>query len=494
VPFFFWLDISALIISGMISFSMALITVGNNPRLSTNRFFSLFALLHSLWAFGSLLLRLSLWLKIGNPLFLAELETLFYTLMTFFLFIFTTRYLKIQNLLIDMSIIISSIAIGILTIPLFSHRIIFNPSMVINGSTTLDLTLLGYLVAIIPTAYILCTFLLFLFNRKKEKVYFFPVSIVILMLGFIFGGLLELPFPILSLTNAVCVIILGYVIVYKQILNPLNKVNILLKNQIEEKINELKKMKDKIETRIKEKTLKLKMSQKHQIQSKKIEVFKKFANEIAHDFNNLLTVIDGYIQLLLESYKSKDKLKDDLKEIKMATEQAIKLTKRLLAFARNQVIDPQVVNINTIKEDDFVKKIEQFALNNKNYGLETILIVEDDRMIRDLTIRILKEDGYQVLSAQDAEEAKKICVEYGNQINLLLTDIIMPGEINGFELATQLEKKYPNMRIIYMSGYIDDPKILATMQKPEIFFIQKPFKPELLKHKVRETLNKVQTA
>ncbi|MBN1991260.1 MAG: response regulator [Anaerolineae bacterium] len=121
-------------------------------------------------------------------------------------------------------------------------------------------------------------------------------------------------------------------------------------------------------------------------------------------------------------------------------------------------------------------------------GTETILLVEDDEMVRELTQYALHQDGYRVLVARHGREALKIVQEHAGPIHLLLTDIVMPGGLSGHDLAEQITAIYPETKVLYMSGYATDaifqPDILAS----EIAFLQKPFMPSTLARKVREAL------
>ena len=89
-------------------------------------------------------------------------------------------------------------------------------------------------------------------------------------------------------------------------------------------------------------------------------------------------------------------------------------------------------------------------------GSETILLVEDEAIVRELTVQILESDGYQVLEAMNGTEALRIAGEHGAPIHLLLTDVVMPG-MNGRELANELRLHHPDMRVLFMSGYDDQP-------------------------------------
>jgi len=122
-------------------------------------------------------------------------------------------------------------------------------------------------------------------------------------------------------------------------------------------------------------------------------------------------------------------------------------------------------------------------------GTETIFLVEDEDMVRQLAHYALLENGYHVLEAQNGQDALNLCKDYNGPIDLLLTDVVMPGKLSGRELAKQLETQYPEMKVLYMSGYTDDTIVRHGIMDANLAFLQKPFSPTTLNHKVREVLD-----
>jgi len=121
-------------------------------------------------------------------------------------------------------------------------------------------------------------------------------------------------------------------------------------------------------------------------------------------------------------------------------------------------------------------------------GLETLLIVEDEEMVRNITSRILKNCGYNILTAENGEEALNIIQQQKDQIQLVLTDVVMP-KMGGKDLSENLKSVLPKVPLIYMSGYTDNADIIDDLAGSEIHFIQKPFTPYGLSKKVREVLD-----
>ena len=121
-------------------------------------------------------------------------------------------------------------------------------------------------------------------------------------------------------------------------------------------------------------------------------------------------------------------------------------------------------------------------------GSETVLVVEDDKTILNLTRKILKLYGYNVLVAQDWEDALKVSEAHKDPIHLMLTDVVMPG-MNGRELAERITLLYPKTKVLFMSGYTDDAISHLGVLEPGMEFIEKPFSPESLALKVRKVLD-----
>ena len=376
------------------------------------------------------------------------------------------------------------------------------------------------------------------------------------------------------------------------------------------------------------------------IQTQKMEAIGRLAGGVAHDFNNLLGVILGNSELLLQNASLDKGVSERIEEIKMAGEEATSVTHQLLAFSRQQVLEPQILDLNTVLEDlrpllariiresihfemelgqqvglikidrsqlaqvvlnlvanardamaaggrlkletssidlgesyshahvdvrpgpyvqlsvtdsgsgmdrETVTRIFEpfFTTKEKGcgsglglatvYGIvrqsgghiwvysepglgttfkicfprvteaadslpanirepgaststETILIVEDSRLLAKVTRDFLESDGYQVLLASNPREAIRIADHHPAPIDLLLTDVVMP-DMNGRELAEHLLAKRPEMRVLYMSGYTNGILSEHAFRADDAAFIEKPFSHEALSRKVRHTLN-----
>ncbi|HPQ68144.1 MAG TPA: response regulator [bacterium] len=121
-------------------------------------------------------------------------------------------------------------------------------------------------------------------------------------------------------------------------------------------------------------------------------------------------------------------------------------------------------------------------------GTETVLLVEDQNIVRQLAGVFLEKHGYRVLTAENGIEAIEKCENYDGDIHLLLTDVVMPN-MNGKELFTYLSRRRPDIKVVYSSGYTDDAIVHHGILEAGTFFLSKPFKMDEMLHKVRKALD-----
>jgi DNA-binding response OmpR family regulator len=117
-----------------------------------------------------------------------------------------------------------------------------------------------------------------------------------------------------------------------------------------------------------------------------------------------------------------------------------------------------------------------------------VLVAEDEAAVRGVARQALSRHGYTVLEAPSAEAALDVASRHSGKIDLLLTDVVMPG-MSGRDLARRLADARPGLRVIYMSGYTEDTITRHGILEPGLVYVQKPFSPEALARRVREVLD-----
>jgi len=122
-------------------------------------------------------------------------------------------------------------------------------------------------------------------------------------------------------------------------------------------------------------------------------------------------------------------------------------------------------------------------------GIETILLVEDDPLVRRLTRITLERVGYQVLEAESGPAALAVWRQRAPEVAVLLSDLVMPGGLSGFDLADQLRKERPQLKIIFISGYSQEALEQASLLGPGRCFLRKPFTAQQLGETVRHCLD-----
>ncbi|NOZ21471.1 MAG: PAS domain S-box protein [Planctomycetes bacterium] len=257
MPWLFWLEVGLLSFSAVIAASLVLVVVGAGPRRPLNLCFALFLLAEACASVFDLLLHLALWLGRGNPPLLIELCALSYILAGPLLLMFTVRYVGRRGRLADAMSALGLVIAAFLCIPLFRHQLVVNPRLSVNGTTILDLRPPAYAVALMLCVYLAFSLVLFWRERKRTGEPYLAVSVATLLAGFVVGGILVIPYPVIYVTNSVGIGILGYGVLSRQIFNPLRELAERLERKVEDRTRELKNAYAEVERRVEERTAEL---------------------------------------------------------------------------------------------------------------------------------------------------------------------------------------------------------------------------------------------
>jgi len=138
--------------------------------------------------------------------------------------------------------------------------------------------------------------------------------------------------------------------------------------------------------------------------------------------------------------------------------------------------------------DEIVSKPTEPDSEETLCGTETVLLVEDEDGVRMLASLVLESYGYKVLNASNGAEAIRLTEQYRDPIDLLMTDVVMPG-MGGRELAESLRPRFPKMKMMFSSGYTNDAVVRHGLSHENIAFLQKPYDPTGLVGKVRQVLD-----
>ena len=137
-----------------------------------------------------------------------------------------------------------------------------------------------------------------------------------------------------------------------------------------------------------------------------------------------------------------------------------------------------------MEEDEVIEKTEEVSLAS---GSETVLLVEDDDMVRRMTSAMLKKIGYKVVTAETPLEALSFCEKKDKHIDILLTDVVMP-EMSGKDLRDKIKAMRPDIKVLYMSGYTADIILHHGVIDKGVYFVQKPFSLNDLSRKIRDAV------
>lgn len=217
----------------------------------------------------------------------------------------------------------------------------------------------------------------------------------------------------------------------------------------------------------------------------------KFVRDIANDINNLLMGIRGVAAVSLLDFEPSHPHYDNLKQIEGQVRSGVALTRQLLDFAQDHRIEGKPTDKNVIMsvagketpEEDIETGAGIIAM-----GTETILLVDDEKSIREVGKKMLESMGYNVYVASNGREAISIYQEKINEIALVILDIIMPG-ISGGETFDRLKEINSKVNVLLSSGDSICGRVQEILDRGCQGFIQKPFSFSQFSCKIREMLD-----
>ena len=212
---------------------------------------------------------------------------------------------------------------------------------------------------------------------------------------------------------------------------------------------------------------------------------------VAHDFNNLLTVISGNLEIAARSVQSDgagrpERLARVIGNASTSAQRAAVLTQQLLVHARGEPPDVKPAYQSPLATAAAVKDGAEPVVGSP--GNETILVVEDEDSVRSFLVETLQDLNYKVREAADGSAALALFKTGRFHLDLLLTDIIMPG-LNGRELADELHRLQPNLKVLFMTGYAGNP-VGEDQAEDDVSLLQKPLTQAALAARIREMLDR----
>jgi PAS domain S-box-containing protein len=247
-----------------------------------------------------------------------------------------------------------------------------------------------------------------------------------------------------------------------------------------------------------------------QLYIQKMETIRKMAGGLAHDLNNLLQVINGYTELACERISEKDEGRSYLDQVRTSGQRASELVSQLLAFGNRKDPDGKWIDLHAMSFSATSVLLAPESLERAPQGetLETqagagegspslsemgegggktILIAEDEELVRNLSARILRREGYKVIEAENGDEAVRLFQEHTRDVDAVILDVVMP-HMDGFEAYDHIHALDARVPILFASGYsgVDTPSHVKL--EPGVNLLQKPFDVKMLLSSVRRAV------
>ncbi len=198
---------------------------------------------------------------------------------------------------------------------------------------------------------------------------------------------------------------------------------------------------------------------------------------IVHDLRNMLSAVRGFATVIGDDMRPEDPAKEDIEQILKAVDHGTEITMRLAGLQAR--VNPAPPVSGAADADD---RSASWGIRQPPRRSATILVVEDDDLVRTMTVRVLRRHGYSTLDATTPSEAEEKARQHGVALDLLLADVGLP-ESGGLELAVRLRQKWPTLKVLFMSGLAR--AVLADLGVAVGgAFLEKPFAPMTLVERI----------
>jgi len=208
---------------------------------------------------------------------------------------------------------------------------------------------------------------------------------------------------------------------------------------------------------------------------------------IVHDLRNVFSAIRGFATVVGEELRPGDPARDDVEQILKAVDRGVTVSHRLSALRPRDSITPSPLPALPVPVEanvDF-EQSDSWALQQPQRSA-SILVVEDDDLLRPMVARVLRRNGYTTLEAANGTEAEERALAHGKPLDLLLLDVGLPG-MSGPEVAERLKQHWPEVKVLFISGF--GRKALADRGvQPGPGLLEKPFAPLTLLERIEAIL------
>ncbi len=203
---------------------------------------------------------------------------------------------------------------------------------------------------------------------------------------------------------------------------------------------------------------------------------------IVHDLRNVFSAVHGFATVIAQDLRPGDPAHADVEQILKAVDHGTEVTQRLAKLREGA--EPEGATVAAAVEGD-QDRSGSWSLQQPRRAAN-VLVVEDDDLVRTMTVRVLRRNGYATVDAATAEEAERRAQEHPDGVDLLLADVGLPRS-GGPELATRLRQRWPSLKVLFMSG-LGRQAVLDQGVPPGTALLEKPFAPRTLLDRVDDLL------